>query len=202
MKLSTISFIFISVCILTACGNEPKLTPLSSEASILAFGDSLTYGTGTSKENAYPAKLSQLSERTVINAGIPGETSAEGLQRLPALLIKHQPELIIICHGANDILRKLDLEKTRINLQRMINTSREHGTQVILVAVPAFSLFLSPHEMYLQLAEKNNIPIEANSLSSILGNNQLKSDQIHPNKQGYKQFAEAIYNTIRENNGL
>ena len=102
INIITISIIF------AGCSDGVKLQPLLPEATLLAFGDSLTYGTGTSRDKAYPAILENLIRRRVINAGIPGEISAEGLQRLPGLITQHQPALIILCHGGNDILRKLD----------------------------------------------------------------------------------------------
>jgi len=92
---------------LSSCSDEAKLPALAADATILAFGDSLTYGTGTSRDNAYPTVLEKLLKRRVINAGIPGEISSKGLNRLPALIEKYRPDLIIICHGGNDILRKL-----------------------------------------------------------------------------------------------
>jgi len=94
---------------ISACDNKPVpvFNKLSQEAIILAFGDSLTYGTGASKGANYPSVLSALSTHTVINAGISGEISSNGLSRLPALLDKHQPELLILIHGGNDMLRKI-----------------------------------------------------------------------------------------------
>ena len=85
------------------CDPTPKVKALGDDAVILAFGDSLTFGTGASKHKSYPAQLQALISRTVINAGIPVEVSNTGLRRLPALLTRHQPDLVIICHGGNDI---------------------------------------------------------------------------------------------------
>lgn len=202
MKKLAVIVLFINAIFLNGCDHEATLIAVTSDARILAFGDSLTYGTGTTLNNAYPAVLARLSQRTVINAGIPGEISALGLQRLPSLLATHHPELIIICHGANDILRKLNLKKTKKNLQKMIDLAQNQGTQVVLVAVPAFSLFLRPHDFYIDLAEENTVPIITDSLADILKNNQLKSDQIHPNKQGYQKLGESIYQKIVASGGL
>ena len=119
------------LCCLAAmgCDQTPKIEPLGDDAVILAFGDSLTFGTGAKKPQAYPAQLQALVSRTVINAGVPGEVSHTGLRRLPALLKQHQPNLVIICHGGNDILRRLNLQQTRNNIQAMIETSRSHGAR-------------------------------------------------------------------------
>ena len=177
---------------LSACSDGPELQPITADATVLAFGDSLTYGTGTSRDKAYPAVLETLINRTVINAGVPGEVSREGLHRLPQLLTRHQPDLLILCHGGNDILRKLDLAKAKRNIQQMIDLASEQQVQVILIGVPEFGIFLSPPAFYQELAEENNIPILSDALSDILSSTQLKSDHIHPNAMGYQQFAESI----------
>lgn len=185
-------FMILITGITAGCSDSARLQPLGPDATILAFGDSLTYGTGTSRNNAYPAVLENLVKRKVINAGIPGEISRNGLARLPALLEKHHPSLIIICHGGNDILRKLDLSQTRDNIQQMISLARKNNTDVVLVGVPEFSLFLSTVSLYPELAEKNNVPIAEDILAEIISNNSLKSDHIHPNTEGYQSLAENI----------
>ncbi len=188
--------VMLMLPLISACEKEAKLAPLSENARILAFGDSLTYGMGATAQNSYPAQLQQMSKHSVINAGISGEISARGLTRLPSLLAQHQPELIIICHGANDILRNLDLDKTSENIQQMINLAHAQNIQVMLVAVPQFSLFLSPHPMYEELALKNELPLVSDALSDILRQNQLKADRIHPNSEGYQYLAKEIYNQL------
>ncbi len=191
------SFIVIILCsLLYSCSEDAKLIALDKDANILAFGDSLTYGTGTSPDKAYPAVLSRLIERNVINAGVPGELSKDGLKRLTALLQKHQPELVIICHGGNDILRKLSSSKTKDNIQQMILLAKQHNSQVLLIGVPEFGLFLNSSPIYQALATENMLPIENNVLGDILANNSLKSDHIHPNTQGYQTLAEKIQHLL------
>jgi lysophospholipase L1-like esterase len=188
----SIFLILIIAGYVSGCSDDTKLPALAADATILAFGDSLTYGTGTSRDNAYPAVLEKLLNRTVINAGIPGEISSKGLLRLPGLIEKHHPELIIICHGGNDILRKLDLTITSNNIQKMIDIAKSNNSAVILIGVPAFGLFFNSAAFYEALAEKNNIPIANDILGDIIANNSLKSDRIHPNSKGYQLLAEDI----------
>lgn len=198
------SFALASLCCLTAagCDQADKLASLADDAVILAFGDSLTAGTGANKKQAYPAQLQGLISRTVINAGIPGEVSHSGLRRLPALLKQHQPDLVIICHGGNDILRRLNLQQTRNNIQAMIDTSRSHGAQVMLVGVPEFGIFLSSAEFYTELARNNRLPIENTVLSDVLGKAAYKSDQIHPNAEGYGIMAKRLAQLLKDSDAI
>jgi lysophospholipase L1-like esterase len=191
-KLIFSAWLLITTVAISSCSSEAPLSPLDSDATILAFGDSLTYGTGTSRDKAYPAVLENLTGLKIINAGIPGEISASGLKRLPSLLREHQPALVIICHGGNDILRHMNLSKTHDNIQNMITLAQASHAQVVLIGVPEFGLFLESASLYPALAEENRIPIENEILGDILGKNALKSDQIHPNTEGYQILAEHI----------
>ncbi len=189
--------------LLAACdGEQPALPPLAGNALILAFGDSLTFGTGAPPEQSYPARLAALSGRQVINAGRPGETSAQGLKRLPDILDKHQPQLLILCHGGNDLLRKRKRAKTEANLREMVLLARARSVPVVLIGVPRPGLFLNAADLYAKLATELNIPMEAESLPELLGDNRYKSDLIHPNAAGYQRFAEAIHGLLRATGAL
>jgi len=190
------------VLLTVGCDSKPRLNPLSQNGVILSFGDSLTYGTGTTREQAYPARLQNLVSRPVINAGIPGEVSQSGLQRLPALLKRHRPELLILCHGGNDILRRYDLKQTRNNLQKMIDLARANNTQVLMIGVPQFGIFLSAAPFYQELADTNQLPLENETLSMILKKSALKSDQIHPNAEGYSLMAEHIHALLKSSGAI
>ncbi|WP_455200844.1 arylesterase [Kaarinaea lacus] len=188
--------LIVAICLsaIIACSSKtPPLNKLSSDAVVVAFGDSLTYGTGAKDDEAYPAQLSDLIQREVINEGRPGELSADGLRRLPAVLDEHQPELLILCHGGNDMLRKKNTQSIVNNLKAMIAEAKRRGVQVILIGVPEPALFLlESAPFYSQIAASENIPFEENILPEIESDNALKSDTIHPNAAGYRKFAEAI----------
>ncbi len=187
------------VALVAGCGEEPPpLRPLPKDAVVLAFGDSLTRGTGARDEESYPAVLARLIGRRVINAGIPGEESGEGLRRLPALLARYEPDLVIVCHGGNDILRRRDPEVTKANLRRMLALVRESGAQAVLVGVPAPGLFLSAAPFYEALAAETGVPFEGEALAEILDDNRLKSDAVHPNGTGYRRLAEALAKRLVE----
>ena len=187
----------ISAVLLTACGDAIQMTPLSSDATILAFGDSLTAGNGASDEGSYPAQLSLLLNRSVINAGISGEESGEGKARLAALLDTHRPQLLILCHGGNDLLRKRPVSELESNLMEMIAMARGRGIEVLLLGVPAPGVFLSSEAVYETVAEATGVAFIADVVADVLKRPAMKSDAIHPNAAGYGEMASEIFSELQ-----
>jgi len=172
-------------------------TPLLPSDTILAAGDSLTYGYGANEDESYPSVLASMTGLHIINAGRNGETSQEGLNRLPRLLQQYRPKLTLLCYGGNDILQKKSMKRLKENLKTMISLIRAHGSEVILIAVPDISLFgLHPLPLYEETAEETGTPIVSVLLSDILANPSLKSDQVHPNAKGYRKMAKALHEAI------
>lgn len=165
---------------------------------MLAFGDSLTAGTGAEKAESYPAVLAELLRCRVVNAGVPGEISKEGLDRLPSLLQRHKPTLVILCHGGNDMLRKLDDPSIAHNIRAMIGLAQASGAEVILVGVPKPGLFLKAPSFYAEAAKTCNVPYAGKVLPGILSTRSLKSDMIHPNAAGYRKLAHQLAVFIRK----
>ncbi len=202
-KLARNTCLFM-VCILltTACAEGPPLLPrMHEDAVILAFGDSLTFGNGADSNKSYPAILAELLDRKVINAGVSGEFSAQAKQRLPEILEKHSPDLLILCHGGNDLLRKLKRSDTRDNIEYMVVTAAHRKIPIVLIGVPEPGLMLlESADLYNEIAEKYSLPYEAKILPEIESDNSLKSDQIHPNAEGYQKLAIAIFR-LMENSG-
>ena len=188
--------LFFSILLFIGCDSGPSIKPFNQESVVLAFGDSLTHGMGASTGQSYPDVLSELLGRKVINVGIPGEVSAAGLKRLPAVLGEHNPTLVILCHGGNDFLRKLDQANTSSNLDAMISLIRSRGADVVLVGVPKFGFGLQVPELYSQIADKYTIPLQKEILVDLLADNSMKSDVIHPNATGYRLMAKAVYDLI------
>ena len=201
MKKPLLLAIFL---LLIACSKPLKtLTKLPDDAVILAFGDSLTYGTGASAEHDYPGILSGLTAREVINEGVPGEISGDGLKRLPALLDQYQPKLLILIHGGNDMLRNIPNEQTADNLNRMITEANSRHIEVVMLGVPKLNLLtLNSADFYQTVAETRKILIDLNTLPDILGDNSLKSDMIHPNDAGYQLMAKNIFDLLRQAGAL
>ena len=189
--------------LLVSCDdNGQKLTPLRPNDVVLAFGDSLTSGVGARPELSYPVQLSRFLGRRVVNAGVPGEISVEGARRLPGLLDQLEPELLIICHGGNDILRKLDREELQTNLRRMYEAANQRDIEVVIIAVPQLGFGLDDVKLYQELADELQIPVLKGALGKLLANNQYKSDPAHLNDQGYRKLAEAVADLLAENGAL
>jgi len=185
--------VLLSIALLAAaCGDAPKLAPLAPDALVLAFGDSLTYGTGAREQDSYPALLEKLIGRRVVRAGVPGETSAAALARLPAALDEHQPALLLLCIGGNDFLRNLGKAQVADNVRRMVALAQARGAGVLLIGTPEKGFTLTPPAFYAELAAQLRIPYEGQVIGEILRNSELKSDAIHPNARGYRLIAERV----------
>jgi len=178
----------------------PEVIKLNPTDKILAFGDSITYGYGESENESYPYLLSQSTNTQVINAGINGDTSQEGLQRLPALLEDNSIKLILLCFGGNDILQNLPLGELKNNLKKMIQLAKAKNVDVILISVPKVSdLGLSSMNLYSTVAEEENIELMDDLLVHILSRSSLKNDYIHPNTKGYRYMADQIFKHLKSN---
>jgi lysophospholipase L1-like esterase len=188
---------------LFACQGDPQqLTKLRPNDVLLAFGDSLTLGVGADSGSSYPAQLHHLTSREVINAGVSGEISDEGARRLPALLDRHKPDLLIICHGGNDLLRRLDRTALQTNLRRMYEAANQREIPVVMIAVPQPNLLVSDADLYAKLAQELNIPLLENVLGELMKEAQYKSDAIHLNAQGYRKLAEAVADLLYQKGAL
>lgn len=192
-------YILLALCValLGACSKSPTLAPLDANATVLAFGDSLTFGTGAASSESYPSKLQSLISRTVIAAGVPGEVSADGLARLPQALDEHQPKLLILCHGGNDFLRKLGDDNAKSNVRAMVKLAMNKGIAVVLIATPKPGLVVKTPEFYKEIASEFAIPFDDSMLKKVLTDNELKSDLVHPNAKGYSHIAEGLAKLLK-----
>lgn len=188
---------------LAACSRQPRGTPVPAGATVLALGDSITFGTGATPDTSYPAVLARLTGWNVVNAGVPGNVSAQALERLPELLQEHRPALVLVSIGGNDFLRRLPEADTVTRLREICQQARASGAQVLLVAVPKPSLVgavarsLDDHPLYATLAKELQLPLHADGWATVLSDPALRSDPIHANAQGYEKFARGLADTAR-----
>jgi lysophospholipase L1-like esterase len=199
-----VRFFFVVLALLAAaCGEPPaKLPRLSADAVVLAFGDSLTFGTGASEDESYPAQLERLIGRRVVRAGVPGEVTAQALERLPAALDEHAPRLLLLCIGGNDFLRRLGNRQAESNVRAMVKLARGRGVQVMLIGTPEPGLRVAPPQFYAGIAKEFGLPYEEALLSEVLKDSSLKSDQIHPNARGYRVIAERLAADLRKSGAI
>jgi lysophospholipase L1-like esterase len=194
-----IATLAIATC-LGGCGREkvPKLSPVGPDDVIVAFGDSLTYGTGASEAESYPIVLGDLIKRKVVRAGVPGEVTSGGLARLESVIDEHQPKLMIVCLGGNDMLGRTADGPIVENLREIIKTIRGRGISVMLIGVPRPALITQAAPFYAELAREFDIPYEGTIVTDVLYQRDLKSDPIHPNAKGYRKMAEAIAKLLKK----
>ena len=112
--------------------------------------------------------------------------------------MKYNPDLVIICHDGNDILRRLSLKQAEANLRKMVSDVKESGADVVLVAVPQFSVWGKVPDFYARVAQDFNIPLQEDILSELERDPQMKSDSVHLNVSGYRQLAKAIISLMSE----
>ncbi len=197
------SFFYRSILILmllilvAACDNPAGLNPLRPNDDILAFGDSLTTGTGAEVNTSYTAQLQRLIGRNIINAGIPGEISVDGARRLPGLLDTHKPSLVLIMHGGNDLLQKRDEQQLKDNLRRMYEAANQRNIQVVFIAVPRPGLMIQDAPVYKELADELGAQLLEGALSDLMKTDVYKSDAVHLNAAGYEALARKIADFLK-----
>lgn len=184
--------------LLLACTPTPKLEPVPHGGTIIAFGDSLTAGVGTAPAKSYPSVLAQLSNRRVVNAGVSGETTSQGLGRLSTVLNDNAADLLILIEGGNDILRNQNLTQTKRNLAQMIELAQNQGISVVLVGVPEKKLFSKTAPLYKELAEEYGLVFEGEIIGDLIRQSKYKSDSVHFNSEGYRVMAKEIYKLLEE----
>jgi acyl-CoA hydrolase len=190
---------------LAACGRKAaRYAAIPAGSTVLALGDSLTFGTGAAGGSDYPTRLAELTGWKVVNAGVPGNTSAQARERLSPLLGEHSPRLVLLSIGGNDFLRQVPEGETRADLAAMLDEIRAAGAQPVLIAVPKPALIaallgsLDDHPLYEALAQERRLPLHAAGWAKVLSDPALKADRIHANAAGYERFARDLHGFLRE----
>jgi acyl-CoA thioesterase-1 len=199
-KISTVIINVLFSVLLAACSDAPKYQPLVPGTVVLAFGDSVTHGTGAKKDENYPTLLAQRSGWKVVNAGIPGDTAGAAKSRIDALLLKTNPALVIVELGGNDFLRRRSESAVKEDLRAVLQAVKKAGAMPVLVAVPEFSLVgfggLSDSAIYAALAEEEKVLLVQDVFSKVLSDPSLRTDRIHPNAEGYRVLADGITDAL------
>ena len=194
----------IVLLLAVACGGTKKEAALPAGSKVLALGDSLTAPHGVKPGEDWPTLLAQKTGWIVINAGISGDTSAGALARLPALLDEHNPQLVLVSLGGNDMLRKLPQTQTVANLGSMLDLVKTHGAKTVLLATPKPSIAgavfnsLSPADFYAEVAKEKKVPLIKDALPEVLSNTALKGDQLHPNAAGHALLGDKIHADLKK----
>ena len=170
---------------------------LSAGQRIIAFGDSLTHGTGASSGKDYPSQLSNLVSRPVINAGVPGDTTASALERLERDVLAYSPDMVLITLGGNDLKNGIAAETAFNNLKMIVNLVQSQGARVVIGGLSIPFRDRGFGRGFKKLADETDATLIPHILDGIMGNRKLMSDPIHPNDAGYKIMAQRFYEAMR-----
>ena len=187
-----------------ACSERPKIAAsLPAETVVVALGDSLTYGTGATAEASYPATLASMTGWHVINAGVPGETAAQGCARLPSLVDEHRPRLVIALLGGNDFLRRLPDAGIASALAQCARDARARDVELVLLTVPRLGWSgLSNADVYERVATEQRLLLVDAGLAELLRQPAMRADNVHLNGAGYREMASRIAGKLRESGHL
>ncbi len=178
--------------------SAPEITnPVPSGGNVICFGDSLTSGYGASEGMDYPSQLSLMLGEPVINAGVPGDTTATALKRLEEDVLSRSPRVVLVILGGNDLKNGVPREEAFANLRAIIMAIQKEGALVIVggIQVPFWGRGFGKE--YKRLCNKLGAVLVPNVLEDIFGNPALMSDRIHPNDAGYKRMAQRFYKALK-----
>ncbi len=173
-----------------------NLRTASPAGGIVVLGDSLAAGTGARPEESYPSRIAASLGCRVINAGVPGNTTGDGLARLEPILAAH-PWIVVVELGGNDFLQHLDRKLTESNLDSIADKCVAAGAIPVVVGVE-LGLFVDEYDaLFRRVARRHHALYVPDLLGGVFGKSHLMSDQIHPNAEGYRIVAERLEAALR-----
>ncbi len=197
MELKKITIIICVVGVLAGAiffffRKPPVITNYPSQGeTIVAFGDSLVEGVGATLGNDFSSILARSISQPIINMGISGNTSSDGLARIEGVKMQN-PKVVLVLFGGNDFLRKVPIVETFKNIDKIVLELQAKGAVVVLLGVKG-GLFTDEFASHFkEIAKSRGALYVPNVLDDILGNSKYMSDHIHPNDLGYKKIAEKI----------
>jgi acyl-CoA thioesterase-1 len=165
--------------------------------TIVAFGDSLVFGQGATKGNDFVSLLGEKLGKEIVNRGVSGNTTQDGLNRMEEVL-QEDPGIVILLLGGNDYLRKVPEEMTKKNLGTLIETFQKNGSVVVLLGVRGGILQDGREGMYEDLSKKYGTVYVPDVLDGVFLKPELMADGIHPNDKGYTIIAERLFGVFKD----
>ncbi len=164
---------------------------------LVCFGNSITQGWRVREDQSWPWIIQQSLPFRVINAGISGETSLDGLRRLDSI-IELEPTWCIIEFGINDFYNGFTVEQTRTNLDAIINALKEHETRPALMGFDLREPASMPWTvMYRDLSDLHQIPLMPDLFTGLWGEDgTFMEDGLHPTAKGYQIIARNCLETF------
>jgi len=179
------------------CG-KPVITNIGSHGkAIVCFGDSITSGEGVRPEEAYPGILAKMVSMPVINAGVSGDTTEGGLQRLESDVLNKNPYLVIVELGGNDFLHQMPLSEATERIRQITSRIQSRGAIVAIADVSCGLLMENYRRNYQQVARETGSIFIPSLMCGIITNSDMRSDTVHPNKEGHMIIAQRIYSAIK-----
>lgn len=193
MKHSLGIVFLVAVVLGTAVFFWPEPEPLypTAGSTVVVFGDSLAFGNGATAGNDIASQLEASLGREVINLGVPGNTTADGLARIDELLAV-DPRVVVVILGGNDTLRRVPVAETFVNLAQIIEQIQASGAVVVLVGAPGGLYGNQYDKEYQRLAKEYRTFYVSNILSGLISRPEYMSDYIHPNDTGYTMATNRI----------
>ena len=168
----------------------------SSGTDIIAFGDSLVEGVGSSEGKDFVSLLSVQIGQPIINLGVSGNTTADALARISELE-KYHPKVVLLLLGGNDYIQRVPPEMTFTNLATIIQKIQASGAVVLLLGIRGGVVVDHFNQQFEQLRDTYKTAYVPDMLEGLFGNNQYMSDEVHPNDAGYAIIASRIYPVLQ-----
>ncbi len=167
----------------------------NNNQAVVAFGDSLTAGYGAQTGESYPDVLAQLIDRPVINLGLSGDTAVNAPTRLPEVL-RRRPYMVLIEFGANDFMRRQSMQRAVAAVAQIVDEVQAAGAIAVIVDTggPGMSEYT---KAYKKLAKEKGALFVPGILKGIFFHKKYKSDQVHPNAEGYAKIAHKVYKVVQ-----
>ena len=168
-----------------------KNYPSTKSGPVIMFGDSLVEGVGATAGKTLPEQLGRLVGVTIVNYGMSGDTTREGLARLETAVAMN-PKVVMVLLGGNDFLKKIPREETFANLEKIVTAFQQGGAITVVMGVRSGIISGGADEEYEALAKKTGAVYVSDVLSGVFANQDLMSDALHPNDLGYGKIAERL----------